>query len=126
MKNKLWIAAIAAVVSFTACSDNSSSSNNPTDPATEPGNTENNKENETQSEQPCSFKASDNEWKFTLDEGWKIVNVYTWIDDTTVKEASYMGSYHNEDQDKVHSGVNREEYYEEILAICQSSLTSEE
>jgi hypothetical protein len=113
---KLMIAALAAAACFTACSDDKSSSTAPFQQLTPSNGGEQN--NGLGIEPGCNFDINANEWKFITDEGWKMYEVYTWTDNTTVKHATWMGSYNNPDKDEILTGT-REEIYQEAKSYCE-------
>ena len=119
MKTKLWIATLAAAACFTACSDDSSSTAAPYEQLVPSNGPTNGGQGNDLGIQPgCNFDINANEWKFITDEGWKMYEVYTWTDDTTVKHATWMGSYNNPDRDEILTGT-REEIYQQAKDYCE-------
>jgi hypothetical protein len=119
MKNMFWLLPLAALLTLTAC-DNDSSSSEPTFDIVNPGDGgDNGNKNKTGVEPGCNFVKTDNTWKYLSDEHWGIVDVYVWTDETTVRHESHMNSYHNEDRDEILTDLNRDEFYDQIMAECQ-------
>lgn len=124
MKRIFWTMALAASFCLTACDNDSSSNNEPTFDIVNPGDGGNNggnngNKNKTGVEPGCNFVKTDNTWKYLSDEHYGIVDVYVWTDETTVRHESHMNSYHNEDRDEILTDLNRDEFYDQIMAECQ-------
>lgn len=131
IKKFFCIAAIAAL--FAACSGSDSNpsnteDNNQNNPGTQqiPGgnNTNNGSQGNSSCDAApvlgeCNFKKECNVWKFTYST-WKITDVYTWTDESTVKYESYMNAFHMDEDDEILENQNRDALYEEILSICKS------
>ena len=66
-----------------------------------------------------TFTKTDNTWKYLSDEHWGFVDVYVWTDETTVRHEIHTNSYHNEDRDEILTNLNRDEFYDQIMAECQ-------
>ena len=66
----------------------------------------------------CNFQKSDNVWKYKY-SSWGYVDIYTWVDETTVKYELYAKSYHMEDDDTTYTDVNRDEFYLKVLVDCE-------
>ncbi len=136
MKKVFWTMAIAASFCLTACGDDSSNNSEPTFDIVNPGdggnnggndngNNGGNKSNGTDVQPGCNFVKTDNTWKYLSDEHWGIVDVYVWTDETTVRHESHMNSYHNEDRDEILTNLNRDEFYDQIMAECQLMTASD-
>jgi hypothetical protein len=109
MKIKLIVGAIALAMSFgfVACSDDSS--DNPVEVVkTQPKN---------EVEPGCNFKKEDNVWKYSATT-WNFIEIYTWVDETSVRYEEYMNSYHMEELDTTFTDVNRDEKFEEVMDDC--------
>ena len=122
MKNMFWLLPLAALLPLTACDNDSSTEPtfevvNPDDGGNNGGNNKN--KNKTGVEPGCNFVKTDNTWKYLSDEHWGIVDVYVWTDETTVRHESHMNSYHNEETDEILTDLNRDEFYNQMMAECQ-------
>ena len=80
--------------------------------------TENTNEDDSENS-VCGFSKADNVWKFSYST-WNYIDVYTWVDETTVDFKEYMNSYHMDKNDTTYTNVNRDEFYEKVLKECQS------
>ena len=89
-----------------------------TSPSSNNGGNNGNK-NKTGVEPGCNFVKTDNTWKYLSDEHWGFVDVYVWTDETTVRHEIHTNSYHNEDRDEILTNLNRDEFYDQIMAECQ-------
>ena len=65
----------------------------------------------------CNFQKTDNVWKYKY-SSWGYIDVYTWVNETTVKYESYAKSYHMEDSDTTYTDVNRDEIYQQVMDDC--------
>lgn len=122
MKNMFWLLPLAALLTLTACDNDSSTEPtfevvNPDDGGNNGGNNEN--KNKTGVEPGCNFVKTDNTWKYLSDEHWGFVDVYVWTDETTVRHEIHTNSYHNEETDEILTDLNRDEFYNQIMAECQ-------
>lgn len=112
MKIKYIVSAFALMMTMglVACGDEDSE--NPITPPKEeekgPGEVE----------AGCNFQKSDNVWKYKY-SSWGYVDVYTWVDETTVKYELYAKSYHMEKDDTTYTDVNRDEFYLKVLGDCE-------
>lgn len=120
MKKIFWTMAFAVSFCLMACDNDSSSSNTPSFDVINPDNgNDNGNKNKTGVEPGCNFAKTDNTWKYLSNERWGIVDVYVWTDETTVRHESHMNSYHNEEKDEILTNLNRDEFYDQIMAECQ-------
>jgi len=126
MKKIFWMTALAAFLSLTACDNDSSSGSEPTFDVINSGdngnggnngNSTNKKDNGI--EPGCNFSKEDNTWKYLMDEGWGYIEVYVWTDETTVRHETHVNSFHDEDRDEILTNLNRDEFYDQIMAECQ-------
>ena len=113
MKNIFWLLPLAALLVLTACGSDSSS-------------TPEYKVIETEKEEPlgCNFSKTDNVWKYTYPD-YDLTEIYTWIDETTVKFEEYMNSYHLDQNDATYTNVNRDVFFEEKMADCRYFVLGE-
>ncbi len=130
MKTKFLIGAFAFLMAlgFTACDDSSSADDNSgTQTPTQPngGNSGNSKDNTkpgdvcgAKPEAGCTFKKEDNVWKF-LYGGSSYVEIYTWVDDTTVEYKECDNSYHMDRNDSTYTNVTRDEMFEKAMLDCE-------
>lgn len=65
----------------------------------------------------CNFQKSDNVWKYKY-SSWGYIDVYTWVNETTVKYEAYAKAYHMEDNDTTYTDVNRDEFYQQVMDDC--------
>ncbi len=124
MKKIFWTMAFAISFCLMACDNDSSSTNTPSFDLNNPDNGDNNggnngNKNKTGVEPGCNFVKTDNTWKYLSDEHWGFVDVYVWTDETTVRHEIHTNSYHNEDRDEILTNLNRDEFYDQIMAECQ-------
>jgi len=66
----------------------------------------------------CNFQKTDNVWKYKF-SSWGYVDVYTWVNETTVEYKEYAKGYHMEDKDTTYTDVNRDEFYLKVLEDCE-------
>ena len=69
----------------------------------------------------CNFAKEDNVWKFSI-SSWNYIDVYTWVDATTVEFKEYMNSYHMDKNDTTYTDVDRDEFFAEVMQKCQDYL----
>ena len=113
MKIKFLALAFAAALCLTACGEEDSDNpvagpKMPVDDGKGPGNVE----------AGCNFQKTDNVWKYKY-SSWEYIDIYTWVDETTVKYEAYAKAYHMEDSDTTYTNVNRDEFYEQVMGDCQ-------
>lgn len=110
MKIKFFIGALALAVSFglVACSDDKSDN-----PIAEP-KTPNN-----EVAPGCNFTKEDNVWKYSAPM-YNFIEIFTWIDDTSVKYEEYMNSYHMAEKDTIYTNTTRDEMFEDIMTDCMN------
>lgn len=132
MKTKFLIGAFAFLMAlgFTACDDSSSADENSGTQTTQPGNGGNggnggNSDNSlpgnvcgAKPEAGCNFKKEDKVWKF-LYGGSSYVEIYTWVDDTTVEYKECDNSYHMDRNDSTYTNVTRDEMFEKAMLDCE-------
>ena len=111
---KKILVAFCMTMFLAACGDSSSSSAENANPSNVPGDTKGNGSEDA----GCGFSKADNVWKYSY-SSWNYIDVYTWVDETTVEFKEYMGSYHMDDNDTTYTGVNLNEFYEQVLSDCQ-------
>ena len=120
MKLKFIIGAFAlvAALGFTACGDDDS---NPTsgNGTTDPDNGGKGKKDDGKLEAGCNFEKEDNVWKYKYST-WTYIDVYTWVDESTVDYKAYMNSYHMDEDDTTYTGVNRDEFFNKVMNECLS------
>lgn len=123
MKRIFWTMALAASFCLTACDNDSSSGGDPTFDVINSGdngnsgNSTNKKDNGI--EPGCNFSKEDNTWKYLMNESWGYIEVYIWTDETTVRHETHVNSFHDEDRDEILTDLNRDEFYNQIMAECQ-------
>ena len=66
----------------------------------------------------CNFKEEENVWKYKY-SSWGYVDIYTWVDETTVKYEAYAKDYHMEADDTTYTDVKRDEFYLKVLGDCE-------
>ncbi len=133
MNTKFLIGVFAFLMAlgFTACDDSSSADDNsgmqtPTQPNGGNGGNGNGGNDNTlpgnvcgaKPEAGCTFKKEDNVWKFAYDGG-RIVEIYTWVDDTTVEYKWCMNVTHMDRDDSTHTNLDRDSYFKEISERCE-------
>jgi len=116
---------------FTACDDSSSASSDTGTTTTEPGGSDNAKDNANpgdvcgaKPEAGCNFKKEDKVWKFIYKD-WNYIDIYTWIDDSTVEFKECMNFYHMDRNDSTYTNVTRDEMFEKVMADCESFADTE-
>ncbi|WP_295684932.1 hypothetical protein [uncultured Fibrobacter sp.] len=125
MKNMFWLLPLAALLTLTACDNDSSNNSEPSFEVVNPGNDGNNggnndgNKNKTGVEPGCNFVKTDNTWKYLMNESWGYIEVYIWTDETTVRHETHVNSFHDEDRDEILTDLNRDEFYDQIMAECQ-------
>ena len=137
MKSKFLVGACALVMAFgfTACDDSSSADDNSgTQTPTQPGNGGNggnggNAANPgdicgAKPEAGCNFKKEDKVWKFIYKD-WNYIDIYTWIDDSTVEFKECMNAYHMDRNDSTYTNVTHDEMFEKVMADCESFADTE-
>ena len=118
LKFIIGVFALVAALGFTACGDYDSNPTSGNDTTT-PDNGDKNKKDDGQLEAGCNFAKEDNVWKYKY-SSWGYIDVYTWIDESTVDFKSYMNAYHLEDDDTTFTDVNRDEFFDKVMGECQS------
>lgn len=128
MKKFFWAMALATSFCLTACDNDSSNNSEPSFEVVNPGNDRNNggnndgnngNKNKTGVEPGCNFVKTDNTWKYLMNESWGYIEVYIWTDETTVRHETHVNSFHDEDRDEILTDLNRDEFYDQIMAECQ-------
>ena len=66
----------------------------------------------------CGFSKADNVWKYSYPT-WNYIDVYTWVDETTVEFKEYLNDYHMDKNDTTYTDVNRDDFYEKVLKDCR-------
>ena len=116
LKFIIGVFAMVAALGFTACGDDDSNPTSGSD-TTAPENGGKNKKDDGQLEAGCNCSKEDNVWKYKYST-WEYIDVYTWVDETTVDYKSYMKAYHMEDDDTTYTGVNRDEFFDKVMEDC--------
>lgn len=110
-------------LAFVACGDDSSSS--PAAPAdSSSSNAQGEQSSDSKNDEPCGFSKEGKVWKFTYST-WNISEIYTWVDETTVKHETYMNAYHMDEDDETLTDQNRDELFEIVKRECEL-MTSED
>lgn len=117
MKKVMFVLGLAAF--FAACDDSSSATDNTPNKAQDNTGEQNNlSSSSAEGDGPvCGFSKTDNVWKYSYST-WNYIDVYTWIDETTVEYKGYMNDYHMDRNDTTYTGVNRDEFYEKVMENC--------
>ena len=117
MKKVMFVLGLAAF--FAACDDSSSATDNTPNKAQDNTGEQNNlSSSSAEGDGPvCGFSKTDNVWKYSYST-WNYIDVYTWIDETTVEYKGYMNDYQMDRNDTTYTGVNRDEFYEKVMENC--------
>ena len=68
----------------------------------------------------CNFEKEDNVWKF-LYAGTNYIEIYTWVDETTVEYKECLNSYHMDRNDLTYTDANRDEMFAQAMEDCSVS-----
>ena len=114
---KVMLLATPILLAFAACDDSSSPSGD-TGSQSSAGEQNNLSSSSVEGDGPvCGFSKTDNVWKYSYST-WNYIDVYTWIDETTVEYKGYMNDYHMDKNDSTYTNVNRDEFYEKVMKDC--------
>ena len=114
---KIMLLATPILLALAAC-DDSSSPLGDTGSLSSAGEQNNLSSSSAEGDGPvCGFSKADNVWKYSY--WWFYVDIYTWVDETTVEFKEYFNNNHKDKNDTTFTNVNRDELYEEVLSLCQ-------
>ena len=117
---KKILIALGMAAFFAACDDSSSATDNTQNKAQDNARVQGDSSSSSAEGDGsvCGFSKADNVWKFSYST-WNYIDVYTWVDETTVEFKEYMNSYHMDKNDTTYTDVNRDEFYEKVLRECR-------
>ena len=75
--------------------------------------------------EPCGFSVEDDVWCYAYST-WNYVDVYTWIDSTTVKYEEYANAYHMDRDDSTYVIADRAAMFEQVMARCRLMTSDDE